>query len=431
MNLTPDQTNLPDFQLRAERLGIYTRNYSKPVVAATVVDRQTGEILDFESKRGGLVKIETNQDTRWRKFKNLELVQRLMPKSRTGRVCHLCQVPSQKESDIKETSIKVSKLTGQASFSGLMQCGSVWLCPVCSSKISVTRRDELRLALDAADCLGWSVHMVTLTAPHQLMDDLTELNQRLNTAFSKLSQGRNSLSQQSKSSGYQMHGYIKAREITTSMRNGFHVHFHVLVFSDMPKEWLLSFYQSRWLDACESSGLERPSLEHGVSVEDGTFAADYVGKWGLEFEMTTGHTKKSRKGYTPFQLLDVINSGGADDMTKEQASWLWSRYADAMVGQRQLHWSVNLRKKLSLIHPSLLTSRTDQDIVDSETVEEMITVHRLTKIELKAINFYKSRASVLNVAESSPSILPFFIANLVSRYADFLETRQRPSRFIL
>ena len=48
-------------------------------------------------------------------------------------------------------------------------------------------------------------------------------------------------------------------------------------------------------------------LIHGVDVRNGTYAAEYVSKWGLEEEVTKGHLKKGLNGsLTPFDLLRVL-----------------------------------------------------------------------------------------------------------------------------
>ena len=60
----------------------------------------------------------------------------------------------------------------------------------------------------------------------------------------------------------------------------------------------------RWAFYCEKAGLGTPSYAHGIKLDDGTKASDYVTKWGLEDEMTKGHTKKAKAGgETPFDLL--------------------------------------------------------------------------------------------------------------------------------
>lgn len=87
-----------------------------------------------------------------------------------------------------------------------------------------------------------------------------------------------------------------------------------------------------WIDACVKSGLPSPSLDRGLTVQDGSFADKYVSKWGLESEMTKGHSKIAKiGGMTPFALLENILETG------DARSWaLFQEYASAFKGKRQL-----------------------------------------------------------------------------------------------
>ena len=65
-----------------------------------------------------------------------------------------------------------------------------------------------------------------------------------------------------------------------------------------------TFLALEWQIACVKAGMKAPSLENGVDVQKGKRLTDYVAKWGLEDEMTKGHTKKGKEGgLTPFDLL--------------------------------------------------------------------------------------------------------------------------------
>ena len=62
-----------------------------------------------------------------------------------------------------------------------------------------------------------------------------------------------------------------------------------------------------WLDGCRKSGLADPSEAHGVRIDDGSHAANYVSKWGLDSELTKGHLKKGRSSVN-WDLLRFIRS---------------------------------------------------------------------------------------------------------------------------
>jgi hypothetical protein len=90
--------------------------------------------------------------------------------------------------------------------------------------------------------------------------------------------------------------------------------------------------------------LGTPSFAHGLKLDDGSKAARYVSKWGLEDEMTKGHTKKAIQGETPFDFLRAYLADKAD----KQAGALFKEFAETFKGKRQLHWSKGLKKRYSI-----------------------------------------------------------------------------------
>jgi len=101
---------------------------------------------------------------------------------------------------------------------------------------------------------------------------------------------------------------------------------------------------TRWAACCVRAGLGEPSFAHGLKLDDGSKAAKYVSKWGLEDEMTKGHTKKALHGETPF---DFLRSYLADSKDK-QAGALFKEFAETFKGKRQLHWSSGLKKRYAI-----------------------------------------------------------------------------------
>ena len=98
---------------------------------------------------------------------------------------------------------------------------------------------------------------------------------------------------------WQIKHYISCFEITHGL-NGFHPHYHVLLFVpySLGKQSLPGIKQDMykvWKDCCLKSGLDRPNEKHGLDLQAGNDAANYVAKWGLEHEMTKGHIKRARK----------------------------------------------------------------------------------------------------------------------------------------
>jgi hypothetical protein len=403
-------------QKAAQPLVSFTGNSS----ALVATDYYTGELrpLVLDEKTLEYKVEKTASDARIFSFALKKAVDEIIPKSRTAKSCMTCQAPDFKARKAGNSNanhaieIRKNKDTGNAHFSGVMMCGSVWNCPVCNRAISSHRRDELREAFDVAKENGWHIHMVTLTVPHGIGDDLKVINDLQREALKKLSCGRNSVSQQLKDYGFQLHGYVRAKEVTYG-RNGFHPHFHIIVFSDAETFDLECVY-SYWLDACESVGLPRPSDKYGVHVTEAYDAEDYIVKWGLEWEMTTGHSKNAKKGLSPYQLLHVYNEGGYHSeelsMTKEKAADLFRNFAESMKGQRQLHWSVGLRKKLGLG-----AELTEQEILQKRDKEtDLITT--VSPETFKAVRVLKAFNAVLTFAEKYPHLLNDYLVHLYQVY---------------
>ena len=88
-----------------------------------------------------------------------------------------------------------------------------------------------------------------------------------------------------------------------------------------------------------------PSREHGIRLDDGSKATAYVTKWGLEDEMTKGHTKRGKDGgETPFDLLRALLVDAKD----KQAAALFREYAEHFKGKQQLSWSNGLKRRLKV-----------------------------------------------------------------------------------
>ena len=163
--------------------------------------------------------------------------------------------------------------------------------------------------------------------------------------------------------------YISCFEITHG-QNGFHPHYHVLLF--VPYSVGIGSHigmeedmYAVWKDCCTKSGLDEPSKEYGLHLQAGNEAGNYVSKWGLEHEMTKGHVKKGKKeSRTPFDILRSYDESG-----DEKEANLFRLYYFAFKGQRQLNWSKGLKKLSSKGQEE----KTDQEIVDdTDNVAEML-----------------------------------------------------------
>ena len=291
-------------------------------------------------------------ESRVQRFALQSVARSILPQSRTAKClrirAHDCDVQVWK-----------SKEHGTASYGGLQTCGSVWTCPVCAAKIAERRRVELLEAMELHKAQGGAVFLLTLTTPHQRGDVLAELLDQQGKALQSFLRDRK-VKEVFKEMGYI--GQVRALEVThgrkAARNNGWHPHFHILQFcyqkgndSDR-KDWTARLYM-RWAFYCEKAGLGTPSYAHGIKLDDGTKASDYVTKWGLEDEMTKGHTKKAKAGgETPFDLLRAALA----DRQDKQAAALFREFAECFKGKRQLSWSNGLKARF------FVDEKTDEEL---------------------------------------------------------------------
>ena len=339
------------------------------------VDQTTGEIYSAALVAGKgdsvlLVTIPDPMEGRIQRFILQSIVRKLLPKSRTNNCLRVrgSHKPVWSRDVIPQT-IKVwqSKEHKTAFFSGLQTCGSVWQCPVCAAKISERRRAEVLAAMIAWKAQGGTVNMLTLTCPHQRSDDLAELLVKQAKALNSFWADR-----QVKAIFREMGniGHIKATEAThgrlSPYNNGWHPHYHVLMFDgsgvDLARfdkaqmtDWQVKLYL-RWANACKLAGLGEPSYQHGLKLDDGSKADKYISKWGLENEITKGHTKKATTGETPFDLLRALQA----DPTDRQAAALFIEFATVFKGKRQLRWSKGLKARFAV------EEKTDDELTEEK-----------------------------------------------------------------
>ena len=163
-----------------------------------------------------------------------------------------------------------------------------------------------------------------------------------------------------------------------------------------------------WQDACIKAGLKAPDLIHGVDVRNGTYAAKYVSKWGLEDEVTKGHLKKGLNGsLTPF---DLLRGASANNHFKT----LFKEFADVFKGKQQLVWSKGLKDLLGI------EQMTDEELIE-ETEKTSIEIRELGDLIWQLVLKYEKRAHVLELVErdykNGTNLLDDFIMGLAHIHA--------------
>lgn len=388
-----------------ERRGFQPIDGGKKLVE--VIDQETGEISLFEETKKGLRPYRTHQELRVERYALKSVVNRLYPHSKTAKCCRM-RIPLLTVRILKTPEYQ------KAFYAGLSRCSSVWWCPLCAAKIAERRRAELVSAVATAKAMGWQVLLMTCTVPHGLGDDIHGMLDQMLNAWRRTTTGRVGKDMR-KLLGFE--GTIRTLEVTDG-KNGFHPHFHVLIFAKMdftPQSFQAAFLPL-WQDACVKACLPCPSDEHGLRVDDGSFAAAYATKWGLEDEMVRGHMKTSKgdKGRTPWDMLrDILKADyelPEEALMAKRSEKRFRLYAEAFKGRRQLYWSNGLKEKLAVEEVSDEELATMQEEHSSELAE-------LTDEQWRAVLVTKWEAALLEVAESHPSDLQTTLAIVQAIYA--------------
>lgn len=324
-----------------------------------------------------------------RRHKNalLDAAANLLPRER---VAHCQRTPA-------GSAVAVVLKGKAAAFFGLQQCGSVWFCPVCSPRIGAERRNELNRLLKWARRQGLIPILMTLTARHTRDDALVTLTEGVKGAKKRLHQSKIWRA-------LPIAGHVTATELPCG-RNGWHLHFHVLILVAAPTEAVAIAITERcrdaWASALSHEGLE--CNEHGFDLRGAAEAGDYVAKWGAAEELALSGEKladvaDADKGRTPWQLL-AIATGLIEDLifSAAHARAKWLEYAHVFKGRRQLVWSPGLKAKAGI------SERTDEEIAAATEASELHEpgqeIGRLTREEWRAVVRKGLRMTLLEAVE--------------------------------
>lgn len=296
----------------------------------------------------------------------------LWPETKIRRLCKCGRV-------LHDDYVAVRKSGDASGFAGLTTCGSVWVCPVCNSKIMSRRALEIGSAVALAQASGFHVAFVTLTMRHFLGQSLGMLWGALSYAWGAVTAG---MPWQKIKARYGIVGFLRVVEVTVG-RNGWHVHVHGLLFLDpaqMPDDApdapdvavLQAAMFERWSRALQRKGLDAPLLKaQDARLLDGpadvalsqylTKAQDNgtVTHRKIGLELTSSQSKKARTEFstrTPWELLDEWFGEGLADSAE-----LWWEFEKASKGKRQLTWSRGLRELLGLVQ-----EKSDEEIAAEE-----------------------------------------------------------------
>ncbi|NUR86653.1 MAG: protein rep [Nonomuraea sp.] len=273
---------------------------------------------------------------------------------------------------------------GRAGFAGVVTCGSVHVCPCCSTSIRRVRQEELDQVGQFWECQSCGLVMMTLTMRHFERQPLALLVEQQVSAW-RIGFGQNAgrTWRQAKVS-FAIRGFVRAWEVTHGA-NGWHAHYHVLLFLARPLarprvEELQHIAFEVWAAALVKVGAYMP-VETGadgkpVAVridapdrgESGQLARylmkgqDGKTRWGVAAELTRLDVKTGSGGHrTPFEIARAAVLPDADP--RDIA--LYREFERTATGMRSLYWSNGLRALLKEMGFEL-DDRTDAGVAAEE-----------------------------------------------------------------
>lgn len=367
------------------------------IASAGAAARQGAELARAGSPLGTIAKLQSTpleslraraDERRLLRFALQSAAREVLPRERVAK-CLRSPIPSAGSVDIYRSAEFQT-----AHYGGLQVCASVWMCPVCSAKITERRRVELAGGVQFwRSEAGGFLLLVTYTLRHHVGDSLEPLLAALLAAFQRMHEAR---WWQAFADKHRIYGKVRALEVTHG-DNGWHPHIHCLYFiGSGPLPAVNAFelaLKERWSYLLEKQGRDA-SWANGVDIrmsdED---IAEYIAKygqepnWKIEHEMTKTPSKIGKQGgRTAFQLLKDYSEGDS------ASGRLFLQYAVNFKGKSQLHWSKGLRSLLRLEK-----EQSDEELAKSMERDAMLLA-QLTRTQWKAILGNDARAELLNVA---------------------------------
>ena len=327
---------------------------------------------------------------------------------------------------ISNNDITIAKSEHQdtAFYDGVMNCGSVWVCPVCSARVSASRCCEVATAIDAHTKMGKFVVMLTFTNQHSNKDLLSEMLDLQQKAFERF--WRNG-SVRRKLENLNSVGKITATEVTVSKHNGWHPHKHVLLFiDDFTEEQLKEleqFLQKAWLNSLQKHNLTA-RLDIGLSLDGGGDKSKYLMKFSQELTLAQCKRGKDNGHYNPFALLQV-------EETEKDYFWAMYRfkeYAEAMKGKRQIIWSRGLKEHFAITETSdeqILNKPYDTEYIADINKEGFKALSDDIKLRLLVLAQHPNRQALIMFLDALSSGIPKFKYTLLNETQEDIERRRQ------
>ena len=248
------------------------------------------------------------------------------------RVCK-CQMALGSNVDLVRYESKNNNAITGHRFGKVLACGSPWLCPICSRKITNFRAKEINNVHNVLSETH-TAYMVTFTLSHDKFAKLEDTMRVITKSFNYVNSHRDF----AKNPKYENKKFIRALEVTYGETNGWHPHLHVLFFfknkvnavelKDLVHRLTNDFYKKNGYNS---------NYERGITVDESFTAAEYLTKFGKESSWRSGQElakslhNVNPNGYHPFELVEAFPNK-------------FLEYADATFRKRQINYSRNIKQ---------------------------------------------------------------------------------------
>lgn len=276
------------------------------------------------------------------------------------------------KNDSGDIELKKSK-QGIKRLKGLKSCGNNASCPVCASKLSYIRGNDLKDLMEVGRANGRSYAMVVSTIPHKPLEPLKLTQTQVIEMSSYIFNSRDWKTFRKVTHCRFVHGGL---ENMVSFKNGqvdWHPHKNYILDFDISLPMVFKalglkndldfrLYLSKLLTSLGQKYLNSKKIDKtllsvhasqqknnalvdvkgGVSVST-HFDDRYITKWGLDAEMTAGIYKEGRfegASFHPFGLLDLIDEKNKEVGEKQryQAVMAFQEFVVASKGKRWFYF---------------------------------------------------------------------------------------------
>lgn len=269
-------------------------------------------------------------------------------------------------------------------FGGLEICENAHACPNCAPIIAAQRGEQIAQEMAYLKKKhGLNAYMLTLTTSHKKHELLKDIQTQMKQAFKRLFESRAGRELFAK---HGLGNRIVCYEIRYSFVNGWHPHFHVILFSKQhikQQEFAELEDEIYKLWSHELAKFERTcSRKHGVKFNGGDNAAKYISKWGLSSEITKSHAKKGK--LNSFNFFDLLYLADEKD-TECEFHKLVVEYVNATKGTKTIQKSISYNELLE-----------DFEYEEEPKAEEKL-IMTFNKFEWRLICKLKFRGQVLDI----------------------------------